>query len=116
MYSTYFANKNAAKYSDKTPSKTDQSQAGDTDVNVIVRKYAVTGKAPGMPGNPMYGDFSDIPGDLRSMLEEGRKIRRYKNQLPEKLKTMEIKDLLRLTPTEIQNILKEEEKPTEPHA
>lgn len=41
------------------PSLTDQSQAKDCDVNVIVDRFMRTGVMPQMSGNPIYGDFSD---------------------------------------------------------
>lgn len=39
---------------------TDQSQAKDCDVNVIMDRFMKTGQLPAMiQGNPEYGDFSD---------------------------------------------------------
>lgn len=49
-------------------SKTDQSQAQDCDINVIVSRFLRSGVAPGMAGSPIYGDFSAVP-DYQAALE-----------------------------------------------
>jgi phage internal scaffolding protein len=41
-------------------SKTIQSQAEDTDINVIMKKYASTGMFPQVQMPPTYGDFEGI--------------------------------------------------------
>lgn len=43
------------------PSRTQRHQAADTDINVIMRKFGVTGVAPGAKYPP---SFQDIPEDM----------------------------------------------------
>lgn len=50
------------------PGLTDQSQAKDCDVNVIVERFMKTGELPNMISqNPEYGDFS-TPNDYQESL------------------------------------------------
>ena len=49
-------------------SLTVQSQTEDTDINVIMKRYGVTGKFPENPRPPEYGDFTGIT-DFRSAVE-----------------------------------------------
>lgn len=105
MYMNYKANKARAVFVNAAPSMTDQSQAADTDVNVIVKKYAVHGTAPGMGSPPMYLDFTAIPENLRAMMEEGKKLRRYRANLPEQLREKPLEELLLLSKEDIEKIL-----------
>jgi len=41
------------------PGRTDQSQASDADVNIIMKRYLQTGVLPSVSGTPLYDDFSD---------------------------------------------------------
>lgn len=50
------------------PSLTKQSFTEDADINVIVKRYGVTGTLPQDYRAPMYGDFTNI-GDYREALE-----------------------------------------------
>lgn len=45
-----------------------QSQAEDADINVMLKRFGVTGMLPQARHLPSYGDFSDI-GDYRSALD-----------------------------------------------
>lgn len=94
-----------AAYRDKSPTLTDQSQAAETDINVIVKRYGVHGQAPGTTREPMYGDFTGLPTDLRGFIETGRALEEHRERLPEKLRDMPITELLALTPEELTNIL-----------
>lgn len=51
---------NQAAYVEKLPSMTIQSQALDTDINEIVRRYGITGQFPENHRIPEYGDFTEI--------------------------------------------------------
>lgn len=42
------------------PSLTVQSQAEDADINVMMKRFGVTGQFPINPKTPLYGDFSDV--------------------------------------------------------
>lgn len=102
--SNYARNKARARTRTTTPSLTDQSQAAETDINVIVGRFLRTGTAPGGQ-TPMYGDFSQLDGDLRSMIERARTIHRERAKLPKELQNMPIEDLLALPPDKLTAIL-----------
>jgi len=109
MISNYYRNKERAVFVNTMPTLTDQSQAHDTDVNVIIKKYTVTGTVPGAPNAPQYLDTTQFPQDLREVLEGGRAIKHYRQALPEQLRRMPIEQLLALTPEEITKLVKPEE-------
>lgn len=100
----YYTNKARAKTRTTKPSLTDQSQAAETDINVIVGRFLRTGQAPGGK-QPMYGDFSELDGDLRSMIERARTLHRERYKLPKELQDKPIEELLALTTTQLHAIL-----------
>jgi len=51
----------------KDPTKTQQHQAEETDINYIVNRYMRTGELPNRPLPPMQGDFTDAPDMQRAM-------------------------------------------------
>jgi len=87
------------------PSLTDQSQARDTDINVIVGRFLKTGTAPGANQAPLSGDFSKLPTDLRGMIETSRDLKKLRHKLPPELKDKPIEEILALQPHEITRIL-----------
>lgn len=97
---TYYANKKAAAFHNTDPSMTDQSQAADTDINVIVKRHAVTG-AIATGKQPIYADFTELPQDLRTAIETAKGVHKLRASLPDALKEMPIEDLLRLTPEQL---------------
>ncbi|QXP08150.1 MAG: internal scaffolding protein [Arizlama microvirus] len=101
----YAQNKARTRTTDKTPTQTDQSQAHETDINVIVKRYATTRRVPGTTSEPLYGDFTELPTDLRGMIETSRDIQARRRELPAALRDMPIEELLALTPERITNIL-----------
>jgi len=103
--SNYARNKLLAVYVNTQPSKTDQAGSKDTDINIIVRSHMVSGKAPGGTKPPMYEDFSQLPTDLRSMIETTRGIAQLRRSLPDALKEKPVEELLRLTAKDIQTIM-----------
>jgi len=63
---------------------TKQSLAEATDVNAIMRRYAVTGEMPrshNTPESALYGDFSDV-GDYHSALNRVRTAQAFFDGLP----------------------------------
>lgn len=52
----------------KDPSLAVQSQAVESDINTIVRRFNVTGQLPSAARLPQYGDFDRVD-DFRSALE-----------------------------------------------
>lgn len=59
---------NEASVKDFGPSLTVQSMAEDVDLNVIMRRFGVTGRMPENLVAPTYGDFSEV-FDFRSAQE-----------------------------------------------
>lgn len=62
----------ACAIKDFGPSLTVQSHSEDADINVIVRRYGLTGQMPQNPRVPVYGDFdgiSDYGSALRAVRE-----------------------------------------------
>jgi len=105
--------KAAAYHSDK-PTLTDQSAAQFTDLNVIVNQFLRTGDSPSK-GNPRYGDFTNLPQDLRSMIDSSRSVNHLRRNLPPQLKDMPLEKILAFTPDQLAQILapppaKEEDK------
>lgn len=102
----YRQNKARAIYRNDEPTETDQSQGHETDINVIVGRYGIGQVATGNnPASAMYGDWTEMPTDLREMIETARRIDDHRANLPEQLREMDIQDILRLTPDELTNIL-----------
>lgn len=59
-YDAKQASDEATFQGDYGQSLTVQSQAEDADINVLMRRYGLTGKMPDNPYTPTYGDFEDI--------------------------------------------------------
>lgn len=112
----YRANKKAARFRSTMESKTDQSQARETDRNVIVARFLQHGQAPGSKNQPMFGDFSNLPRDLRGMIEMGRNMQGLRKSLPEGLRDKPLEELLRLTQDDIKKILSPPAIPPAPPA
>lgn len=107
----YFANKMAAITKNTDPTMTDQAAANETDINVIVKKFAVHGQVPGASGQPMSGDFTQIPTSLREMIEKTREVADLRKKLPPELRSMTMPELLALTPEQLKNKLTPPEPP-----
>lgn len=103
--SNYRANKLASRTRNTDPTKTDQSQANDTDINVIVKRYKSSGVAPGAHSQPIYEDFSQLPRGLRDMLDAVKSLPMLRKQLPQPLAEMPMEELLSLTPDKLTSIL-----------
>lgn len=103
----------AAAFHNTTPTMTDQSAAATTDLNVIVNQFLKTGQSPNR-GNPRYGDFSQLPTDLRGMIETSRSVAKLRRALPEQLKELPMEELLGLTPEKLAEMLAP--KPVDPPA
>jgi len=112
MMSYWKRNKEAAITRDDTPTLCDQSQAKDADINIIIKMLGKTGTAPGAAGEPIYGDFTQLPRDLRGFIEKGRELQRLQGALPPQLKGKPITELMELTYEDMQKILTPEPKET----
>lgn len=104
-YERYIANKLNAIHNNTEPSMADQSQARDTDINVIIGRFGIGHMAKGNGKVPMYEDFSDMPRDLRGYIEQARGLETLRERLPEQLKNQKLDELLSLTPQQIHGLL-----------
>lgn len=106
--SNYHRNKERAKTRQVGATKTDQSAAPGTDINIIMKNHAIHGTAPGSAKAPLYGDFSNIPDNLRDMIELGKSIEGHRQQLPTALQDMTIQELVNANPEQLHQRIKEE--------
>lgn len=111
--STYAKNKLRAIYIDKTPTKTDQSAANTSDINIIIGQQLTTGYAPGAKKPPIYDDFTKFPQDLREALELTKEAQHMRRRLPPELQELPLDALMRLTARDLKNIL-EPKQPAQP--
>lgn len=95
------------------PSLTEQSMANETDINIIMKNQNITGFVPGPAKPPVFGDFSELPTDLKGFINMGRSLSVLVNRLPPELRGMKRDELLKLTPEELAKKL---EKPADPPA
>lgn len=109
--SIYTTNKARAIYVDNTPTMTDQAGANETNINVIIGRYGITGQIPGAQQEPMYGDFSHLPDNLRDFIETARTFEERRAELPEVLRNMDPEELMALTPDELTRKLTPAEPP-----
>lgn len=94
------------------PSLTDQSAARDTDINVIVQKFGISGVAPGPSREPVWGaDLTGLPTDLRDAIEAARSAAQIRQHLPPQLRDRPIEELAALTVEQIQTIITPPDKP-----
>lgn len=103
--SNWQKNKAAAITYGDPVSLTDQSQARETDINIIVSRMGITGTVPGNAQEPMYGDWTEFPQDLREYIETARTIDSLKEKLPPQLKGKSIEEILSFTPKEMADLL-----------
>lgn len=110
--SNWAKNKALAITRDTTPTLCDQSQARDTDINIIIKMLEQTGTVPGAKGEPMYGDFTQLPKDLRGFIEKGRELKSLQSALPPQLQGKPLEELMSLTPQALKDILTPAPTPT----
>lgn len=77
--SGFFATKNTDE------SLTQQSDAKDCDINIIMKRYGVTGQLPQVTVQPMYGDFTDVT-DYREAVERIKAADTLFAQIPAKVR------------------------------
>lgn len=106
MPNIYYENAKRAETYTTEPTMTDQSQAAETDINVIVGRMLPTNMVPGRPGEPIYADWTTVPKDLRDLINQGRSLMKHHSELPAALQEFAIEDLIQLTPQEINSILR----------
>lgn len=102
---SYRENKAKAIYVNSEPTLTDQGAARDTDINVIVKRFARTGMAPAPATSPLYNDWTTMPVDLRGMIEMARGTAEQRRRLPKVLQEMSMEELFALTPEQLKEKL-----------
>lgn len=110
---SYAINRLRARISNTEPTLTDQSQARDADINVIVGRYLTTGRVPAPTSQPLYGDFTETPEDLRGYIHRARTLDANRRKLPKELRDMPIAELMALTPDQLKAIITPAEKPAD---
>lgn len=109
--SIYLANKQRAITINNEPTMTDQSQAGETDINIILKRYGISGQVVGNGQEPIYQDWTQFPYELRDYIELARSMEDRRQELPEQLRDMPIEELLALQTDDIARILTPPEEP-----
>jgi len=69
------------------PSRTSQSFAEESDINWIVDRFVKTGVPPDGMANPQFGDFTDLPSDYHSALNQIRNADAAFMTLPAKVRS-----------------------------
>lgn len=108
----YAQNKLVARTINNKPTKTDQSQAASTDLNLIIKQYGITGRVPAPTAEPMSGDFTEIPDNLRDMIESARMLDAMRAKLPKQLRDRPLEELVLLTHEQLTTILTPTPAPT----
>lgn len=103
--SNYQRNKLRAIFRNTEPTKTDQSQAKETDVNHIISQFKRNQVAPPQKDPGQYADLLDTPSDLRGVIEMSRSLHSIRKRLPEALREKPIEELLVMTPEDIKRIV-----------
>lgn len=111
---SYAQNKLNAVFKNTEPSATDQSQARETDINVIVSRYIGKGTVNANPAQPMYIDTTNLPTDLRGFIEGAAQLEKARKNLPEQLRNMPTEEILTLTTDQLTNILSPPAPPPAP--
>lgn len=95
------------------PTETDQSGAAETDLNVILKRYAQSGtiQSHGLP--PMYEDWTELPEDFRGFIHKARELGALQDKLPAQLRNLPTEALLALTREQLSTILTPPAQPTD---
>jgi len=111
----YQLNKIAARTRTTEPSMTDQSAADSTNVNVILKnaKFGQLEVGKGAATPPMYEDTTNLPEDLRDMMELARQLPGYIGQLPTELRDIPLDVLMNMTPEDIRTRLTPPDTPAQ---
>lgn len=106
MINTHEELRAKARTVNNDPTETDQSEARETDLNVILTRYMQSGTVQSHGKQPMYMDWTEMPEDLRGYLEAREAMEEHKLALPEQLRDIPTEELLYMTPEEIHAKLK----------
>lgn len=103
--STHEERRAKARTVNNEPTMTDQSAASQTDLNLILQRYAQSGTLNSHGKEPMYMDWTEYPEDYRDFIHKSREIDNIRQRLPKELTELTNEQLLTLTPTQLQTIL-----------
>lgn len=112
----YAENKARSKIITIGETMADQAGAEATDINVIVKKMAATGSMPTSTKQPFYADMSELPNNLRDMLEMGKQVDNHRAQLPKALQHLTTGELINTDPKQLQRMISENDRYNERHA
>lgn len=105
MIATHEELRAKARTVNNEPTMTDQSGASETDLNVVLKRYAQSGTIQSHGKEPMYYDWTEFPEDFRGYLAAARNAEDLREQLPPGLRNMPDAQLLALTPEQIEQML-----------
>jgi len=94
----YYQNRTHARTVNNEPSLTEQSMARDTDLNIIVEKFKITGRVPSAQHNPSRAT-SPTSRTTSGDSSKPQKHQDCRAKLPPQLREMPIEQLLALNPT-----------------
>lgn len=111
----YQLNKIASRTRTTDPSMTDQSAADSTNVNVILKnaKFGNLDFGKGAAKAPHYTDTTNLPADLRDMMELAKQLPGYIGQLPPELRDIPLDQLMAMTAEDIRTRLTPPESPAQ---
>lgn len=69
------------------PSLCEESHATETDINVIMSRYERTGQLPQVLGQPLFGDFTEMP-DYRQAVTQIRQAEEAFLEVPAKVRAL----------------------------
>lgn len=104
----------AARTINTEPTLTDQSQANETDINVIIGRFGVGGTVTATKKEPMYGDFSELPTDLKGFLDARHELEEARLRLPKELRDIPTEELVYMTGEALKAKLTPPEPPKPP--
>lgn len=104
--STHEERRAKARTVNNEPTMTDQSAASQTDLNLILQRYAQSGTLNSHGKEPMYMDWTEYPEDYRDFIHKTREISELRERLPQELRDIPTEQLLYITPEELHARLK----------
>lgn len=111
--SPYMKKRARLRFKSTQPTATDQSEAMTTDINVVIGYMLKTGEMPS-ERKGIYGDFTELPTDLKGFIDTARSMGRHRNRLPKALQTLTVAELTALTPQKLAEILAPPAPPAPP--
>lgn len=114
MIATHEELRAKARTTNNEPTQTDQSEARETDLNVILTRYAQSGTVQSHGKEPMYMDWTEMPEDLQGYLHARAQLEERRLELPPQLRDIPTEELLYMTPEAITARLTPATPPAQP--